>query len=67
MVTEYGVLRTIDGGRTWCGIKVTGLADSIYQLLIDPHDSKVLCLATECGVYRSPDGGRKWERIYLSR
>jgi len=65
VVTEFGIIRTDDGGKTWCGVRAPGLAGSVYQLLIDPNDSEVICLGTECGLYRSTNGGRDWKMIDL--
>ncbi len=61
IVTGYGILKTTDGGHSWCGIKAAGLAGSIFDLLIDPNNSQIMCLGTECGLFRSTNGGKGWE------
>jgi photosystem II stability/assembly factor-like uncharacterized protein len=66
-VTEFGILRTTDGGMSWCGLKAAGLAGAISQLLIDQSDSNRLFLGTDCGLFRSVNGGGSWRRVDFSQ
>ena len=63
------VLQTRDLGQTWTdlsgfdssGVSSRGFPDvAIYDLLVMPHDTKVLWAGTEIGLFQSTDNGRNW-------
>jgi regulation of enolase protein 1 (concanavalin A-like superfamily) len=59
------VLKTLDGGTTWCdatGAGATGLPDApVNDLEIDPAHPDTIYAATEVGVFISLDGGATWD------
>jgi len=59
------VYKTLDGGRHWVLINTPGSLPQdawITDLLIHPHDSRHLYLASQHGVYQSHDAGITWQR-----
>lgn len=61
-VHSYGVLKSVNGGRTWSPSGLSQLS-RIFKLLIDPDDSDIVLAATCCGLYRTTDGGINWNLI----
>jgi len=66
-----GVYKSLDAGRTWQHIGLTGTRQ-ISKIVIDPTDPDVVYVGAqgspwvasgERGVYRSTDGGRSWDRV----
>ncbi|HLG21990.1 MAG TPA: CFI-box-CTERM domain-containing protein [Candidatus Manganitrophaceae bacterium] len=59
-----GVWKSIDGGTTWAGPKVTGFSSpnpSVRGLAVDPaNPSLVYAGDWTSGLYRSTDGGETW-------
>jgi hypothetical protein len=69
VVSSKGLLRTEDGGETWC-ILNTGIskADGINTVAIAPQKPEVILIGTYRGLFRSPDRGCHWDRVdVLSR
>jgi photosystem II stability/assembly factor-like uncharacterized protein len=60
--TSKGLLRTVDGGRTWHR-PVLGPADRINALAVSPADVNVVAAATPLGFFRSGDGGAHWTQV----
>ena len=62
VASNYGLLRTIDGGATWKPITLLTPPGStvIYSLAVSPKDSNFLVYGTINTLYRSVDGGGKW-------
>ncbi len=60
--SNYGLLRSIDGGATWKPITLLTPVGStvIYSLAVSPKDSNFLAYGTINTLYRTVDGGRKW-------
>ena len=61
-VSDRGVYKSADGGVTWTPVN-SGLppTDNVHALLIDPHNSQVMYVATwQNGVYKTVDGGSSW-------
>jgi photosystem II stability/assembly factor-like uncharacterized protein len=57
-----GIVKSLDGGRTW-GASNTGLvATFVNALLLAPGSSKTLYAGTWQGVYSTTDGGLSWRR-----
>src|SRR5437868_1661025 len=55
------VLRSADRGKTWTSIAGDLPArGSVYALVEDPKDPKLLYLGTEYGLYASQNGGGTW-------
>jgi photosystem II stability/assembly factor-like uncharacterized protein len=56
-----GVVRSIDGGRTWIPVGLSG--DTVGILTVQPSDPHVLLAGTNGGLYRSQDGGQSWRLL----
>ena len=62
--TGDGVLRTVDGGKTWVSISKELPDQNIVSLAVDSDNGDVLYIVTGAGVvYRSADAGGNWENI----
>jgi photosystem II stability/assembly factor-like uncharacterized protein len=61
-VTRYGLLRTIDGGKTWQDLNLVTPKNSvkIYTFAVNPQDANHIYYTTEDTVYRTFDGGENW-------
>ncbi len=60
-----GVLKTVDGGRTWT-LLASDMFDqmSFLALAVSPRDGRILLAAVPlAGVYRSADGGATWQNV----
>jgi len=59
-----GLLRTLDGGRTWCVLDL-GIteADGIHSVAIYDKNPSVILAGTWKGLMRSTDRGCRWESI----
>jgi hypothetical protein len=64
--TDIGLIRSTDGGRSWCGVYIEGLAGAIGNILFDPEDSTLIFLGTQCGLFRSNDNGNNWKSVSIS-
>jgi photosystem II stability/assembly factor-like uncharacterized protein len=67
---DPGILRSVDGGRTWTSIDPFGGPPyhNVAKLAIDPRNGSVLYAGTwGGGVIKSVDGGRTWTATALSR
>jgi hypothetical protein len=64
IASSKGLLRTIDGGQTWCIMNV-GIqeADSMYTLVVAPGHPNTIVLGTARGVFRSTDYGCHWTHV----
>jgi photosystem II stability/assembly factor-like uncharacterized protein len=60
--TTRGLLRTLDGGRTWQRTAL-GISDRISTLVVSPRDADLVLAATPLGIFRSVDGGDTWAQI----
>ncbi len=61
-VSDYGILKTIDGAQTWQKINLvspTGGKD-IYSLAVDPANNDIIYYGTDAAIYKSVDGGNTW-------
>ncbi|MFI5305032.1 MAG: WD40/YVTN/BNR-like repeat-containing protein [Nitrospiria bacterium] len=59
-----GMLKSVDGGKTWFPARIGLKNTSIYPLAMDPSDSRNLYLGTfGGGIYKSEDGGEKWTEV----
>ena len=57
-----GVLKSVDGGKTWTSAN-SGMGNTVVaRLLIDPTNSQILLAATSSGIYRSTNGAGTWTR-----
>ncbi|MFO7985906.1 MAG: DUF1565 domain-containing protein [Desulfatiglandaceae bacterium] len=59
---EFGVIKTLDGGRTW---KDLGIAEACNGLAMDPGNSDIIYASTYMSdnnyFYKSLDGGATWD------
>jgi photosystem II stability/assembly factor-like uncharacterized protein len=56
-----GVYRSTDGGTTWAVLASAPFVGvGFYDLVVDPHDPKILYAAATNGFYRSTNGGASW-------
>ena len=62
IASNYGLLRTIDGGATFQPLTLLTPPGStvIYSLAVAPKDSNFIAYGTINTLYRSVDGGAKW-------
>lgn len=62
IASNYGLLRTIDGGATFQPLTLLTPSGStvIYSLAVSPKDSSFIAYGTVNTLYRSIDGGSKW-------
>jgi photosystem II stability/assembly factor-like uncharacterized protein len=75
---ERGVFRSSDGGKTWQKILYVDNKTGATDLVLDPHDPKVMFAAMYevrrmaysmisggpgSGLYKSTDGGATWKRL----
>jgi len=59
--SQYGLLRSLDGGTTWAKIGLTsGAGEKIYALALDPSNTNILYYSTDQAFYKSLDGGSNW-------
>lgn len=64
LVTTKGILRTEDGGKSWCWLDVgINRAGVIHSVVVAPGKPNVLVIGTYRGLMRSVDGGCHWESI----
>lgn len=62
-VSEAGVYRSDDAGRTWSRADA-GLADRIATLALDPrHPEHVYALSVTERLYQSSDGANSWQLL----
>ena len=75
---DRGVYETMDGGETWKRIFHVSDNSGISDLVMDPHDAKILYAAVhqrrrhvftyvgggeESGIYKSTDAGQTWHEL----
>ncbi len=59
-LTDAGVFRSTDDGRTWQPARSGIFAREIYVLTVDPQTPSTVLAGTERGIYRTTDGGATW-------
>lgn len=63
---SYGILKSIDGGRTWNQTAMSFELSSNYlvaRLWVDPRNPDVVVAATNLGLQRTTDGGATWKLV----
>ncbi|MFH0991691.1 MAG: hypothetical protein V1799_16920 [bacterium] len=61
---DYGLVQSVDAGKTWkpAGKELSGF--TIYTIAVDPKNSQRIFVGTfGKGVYRSLDGGETWQSM----
>lgn len=60
--SNFGLLKSNDGGLTWQTVKILTPANSVVitSLAINPKDNKQIYYATPTALYRSFDAGQTW-------
>lgn len=58
-----GVLRSVDGGATWCDASAGITYRNIWSLAQHPASGDLYAGSEPAGVYRSRDGGTTWEDL----
>jgi photosystem II stability/assembly factor-like uncharacterized protein len=61
-VGGVGPTKSIDGGKSWCGLNNMGHVDN-HAIWIDPLNSKHVMYGNDGGVDVTWDAGEKWESI----
>src|SRR3954462_6772353 len=61
-VGGVGPTKSIDGGKSWCGLNNMGHVDN-HAIWIDPLNSKHVMYGNDGGIDVSWDGGEKWEAM----
>jgi photosystem II stability/assembly factor-like uncharacterized protein len=61
---DWGVLRSLDGGKTWEDVNVGLGGRDVHALTIDPNKPKTLhAWVVGKGLYRTRNGGATWARV----
>jgi len=60
--SQYGLLRSTNGGTTWEDIKLLTPAGTatIYSIAINPQNGQEIYYGIKDALYRSVDGGKNW-------
>lgn len=63
--TNYGLLKSQDGGTTWEAVKtlIPFQTLPIRAVAVDPNDHQLLYLAVNNLIHKSEDGGQTWRTI----
>ena len=66
LVTNKGIIRSENGGKTWCvmgfGIDATVPVES---MVIYDKNPRIFLVGTEMGIYRTTTGGFRWQKVNL--
>ena len=63
-LTNTSTYRSTDGGRTTIAIKGAPGGDDYHTVWINPHDPRIVALASDQGATISVDGGATWSSWY---
>jgi len=63
-LTNTSTYRSADGGRTMVAIKGAPGGDDYHTVWVNPHDSKIIALASDQGATISVDDGATWSSWY---
>ncbi len=58
-----GILKSVDGGRTWTNIPGPFANSRIGAIAVKPDDGNILLAASVLGLYRSTDAGVTWKQV----
>jgi uncharacterized protein (TIGR03437 family) len=61
--TGVGILKSIDGGKTWANLPGPFVNTHVGALAVHPTDGKTVFAASRIGLFRSTDAGQTWSRI----
>ena len=56
--------KSIDGGKTWTGIRGAPGGDDYHRIWINPADSKIILIASDQGAIITVNGGETWSSWY---
>lgn len=56
--------KSTDGGKSWFGLRGAPGGDDYQNVWINPHNTKVIALASDQGVIISENGGESWSQWY---
>jgi photosystem II stability/assembly factor-like uncharacterized protein len=62
-ISENGVFRSVDGGRTFRSAGVPGRAFHLFRIRTSPRFPEQVVLVSATLIHRSDDGGETWRRI----
>jgi photosystem II stability/assembly factor-like uncharacterized protein len=62
--TNTTTYRSVDGGKTWTGIKGAPGGDDYHSIWIDPNNRNIILLGVDQGATLSTDGGQTWSSWY---
>jgi hypothetical protein len=66
LVSSKGIIRTTDGGTSWCNLDLGGnLNTSIRYMALSPVDNRIMFAGTSRGLFRSKAEGCGWEKINI--
>jgi photosystem II stability/assembly factor-like uncharacterized protein len=63
--TSQGVIRSLDGGRTWSRSSAGG-GEEVLGLAVSERNPDLVVAATRSGFFRSDDGGETWKHVSTS-
>lgn len=64
LVSRKGIIRTTDGGVSWCNLNLGGnLNTSIRCMALSPLDSATIFAGTSRGLFKSNQGGCGWQKV----
>ena len=58
-----GLHRSMNGGKTWTQLRMTGLGAAPFNLVVDPQNSEHIFAATQAGLYESTNSGNDWALV----
>ncbi len=58
-----GLHTSTDGGKTWVKVRMTGLGDTPFNLVVEPRNPEHLFATTRSGMYKSINSGNDWTLV----
>ena len=63
-VASLVTMKSVDGGKTWTGIRGAPGGDDYQNLWINPNDPKIILLVSDQGAVVTVNGGTTWSSWY---